>query len=269
MLVTIVDTPHRLVLKCDWCGSTFERPYSTGRTKGSHHYCTRKCQGLGTREKRELTSQQRYGETVAMKTQTTKNKLRSTFQGRYGVNAASQVPGAEERKRQTCMQRYGVPYVMQHAGVNEKRERTCRDRYGHSTALNTVTAREKNQSPECQRKKHETMRQNGTYGSSLPEERCFLLLCELYGADNVERQVTINKWPIDFYVKSIDVYVQLDGVYWHGLDRSIEVIAEHRTKRDAQIHRKWLIDREQNQWFAERGMKLVRIRDIDLPTVRQ
>jgi hypothetical protein len=61
--------------------------------------------------------------------------------------------------------------------------------------------------------------------------------------------------------RSIDTYVQLDGVYWHGLDRPIELIAEHRTKRDVQIHKKWATDREQDAWFAERGMKLVRITD--------
>jgi hypothetical protein len=56
--------------------------------------------------------------------------------------------------------------------------------------------------------------------------------------------------------------VQLDGVYWHGLDRPIDVIAERRTKRDAQIHKKWLMDREQDRWFVENGMRLIRITDL-------
>ena len=75
------------------------------------------------------------------------------------------------------------------------------------------------------------------------------------------RQYVVHRWPIDFYIKSIDTYVQLDGVYWHGLDRPIEAIAEHRTKRDVQIHKKWLIDRQQVEWFASRGLRLVRITD--------
>jgi hypothetical protein len=108
------------------------------------------------------------------------------------------------------------------------------------------------------------MKLSGTYRKSKSEDQCYDLLCECFGADDVERQVRINdRWAIDFYIKSIDtyVYVQFDGVYWHGLDRPIELIAEHRTKRDVQIHKKWATDREQDAWFSERGMKLIRISD--------
>ena len=107
------------------------------------------------------------------------------------------------------------------------------------------------------------MKANCTYGkSSKPEEKLYTLLCAWFDVDNVSRNVFVNsRWPIDFYIKSIDTYVQLDGIYWHGLDRPIEVIAEHRTKRDAQIHKKWLTDREQNRWFSEREMNLVRVTD--------
>lgn len=65
-----------------------------------------------------------------------------------------------------------------------------------------------------------------------------------------------------FYIPEIDTYVQFDGVYWHGLDRPLEEIAKYKTKRDVQIYKKWLSDREQDRWFKEQGMKLVRITDI-------
>jgi very-short-patch-repair endonuclease len=122
------------------------------------------------------------------------------------------------------------------------------------TWLNTPSA--------CQ-KRHQTMKLHGSYKKSSTEDMLYVALCNAYGIDEVQRQVPVlgTRWAIDFYVKSIDTYIQLDGVYWHGLDRPIEVIAEHRTKRDVQIHRKWLTDREQDKWFEERGMKLVRITD--------
>lgn len=88
-------------------------------------------------------------------------------------------------------------------------------------------------------------------------------LCAQHGVDNVERQVRVHKWPIDFYVKSIDTWIQVDGVYWHGLDGQLE---EHRKraaldKRSRIIVYKWETDRRQEQWFAERGMRLIRITD--------
>lgn len=117
--------------------------------------------------------------------------------------------------------------------------------------------------PEACIKRHETMKRNGTYRKSSVEDQVYDYLCSTFGDDQVERNVMINdKWPIDFYVKSIDTYIQLDGVYWHGLDRPIEEIAKHKTPRDAQIHKKWMTDRAQDAWFKERGMTLKRLTDV-------
>lgn len=117
--------------------------------------------------------------------------------------------------------------------------------------------------PEACAKRHQTMKTNGTYGKSSVEDVLYVYLCDKYGAEHVVRNALVNdRWPIDFYVKSIDTYIQLDGVYWHGLDRPIDVISEHKTKRDAQIHKKWLTDREQDQWFRERQLNLIRLTDV-------
>ena len=196
-----------------------------------------------------------------MKTQALKNKLRTTFQTKYGVGSASQIQGSEEKKVTTCLMRYGVMHPLQRPDFDEKRKQTCIERYGVTAAFNTSAAREKNRSSETQRKKHETMKRNHTYGSSKPEEACYVALCKMFGIDDVERQVTLHKWPIDFRVKSTDTYVQFDGVYWHGLDRPIEEIKASTSKRDAQIYKKWLTDREQDAWCAENAVRLIRIKE--------
>lgn len=117
--------------------------------------------------------------------------------------------------------------------------------------------------PEACAKRHQTMKANGTYRKSSVEDALYVYLCDKHGVEQIVRNALVNnRWPIDFYVKSIDTYVQLDGVYWHGLDRPIEVISEHRTKRDAQIHKKWLTDREQDRWFREQGLNLIRLTDV-------
>lgn len=119
-------------------------------------------------------------------------------------------------------------------------------------------------SVEACAKRHQTMKRNGTYQKSLPEDALYVYLCEKHGYQNVERNAWVNdRWPIDFYIKDIDTYVQLDGVYWHGLNRPIEIIAAYKNKRDIVIHRKWMTDREQDRWFVEQGMKLVRLTDLE------
>lgn len=110
-------------------------------------------------------------------------------------------------------------------------------------------------------KSHETKKQNGTYASSKAEDRFYERLVRLFG--NVERQVSIihdvGQWSIDFKIN--DVYVQFDGVYWHGLDRPVQMIRESGKMRDQAIL--WAIegDQLQNAWFAARGLRLVRITD--------
>lgn len=113
--------------------------------------------------------------------------------------------------------------------------------------------------PDACRKRHETMKRNGTYRKSRPEDELYKYLVQRFG--DVERQRYVNGWPIDFYVPSVDAYVQLDGVYWHGLDKPIEQIRQSSRPRDRQIVKKWETDRAQGAWFAAREMRLVRITD--------
>jgi hypothetical protein len=108
-------------------------------------------------------------------------------------------------------------------------------------------------------KRHESMKRNGTYKSSKPEEIVYQMLCEKYGSDNVSRQTVVKQWPIDFYVKTTDTYIQVDGVYWHGIGRTKEELLCSVIPRDKIILRKKLTDEEQNEWFGKHSMKLVRI----------
>ena len=112
-------------------------------------------------------------------------------------------------------------------------------------------------------KRHETMKRNQTFQSSIPEEIVAQLLFNTYGVDGVDRQVRVinTRWEIDFYVRSLNRYVQVDGVYWHGLDRSLAMIQSSAltSKRDANILRKFNTDRAQDIYF---GDKLLRITDV-------
>lgn len=78
---------------------------------------------------------------------------------------------------------------------------------------------------------------------------------------NIDEQVV--RWNIDMYVHNLNVYVQFDGVYWHGLDRPIDVIRSSKSSRDKTIYKKWQSDRQQDVWFQNQNKKLIRITDID------
>jgi very-short-patch-repair endonuclease len=140
-----------------------------------------------------------------------------------------------------------------------KRRATIKERFGVESVLALPEIHALANTPEKCRQRHLTMKANGTYFTSKPEEALYQYLVARF--QHVERQVVVNQWPIDFYVVDIDAYVQLDGAYWHGLDRPIEEIAQFKTPRDRTILRKFQIDREQDEWFRSTDRRLLRITD--------
>lgn len=58
--------------------------------------------------------------------------------------------------------------------------------------------------------------------------------------------------------RPIDVYLQLDGVFWHGLDKPLEEIVSF-----PQVIFQFEDDHKQDAWFQIRGLKLVQITDLE------
>lgn len=114
-------------------------------------------------------------------------------------------------------------------------------------------------SPEVRKRIRTTLKQNKSYLKSRPEDRLYAALSSVFRS--VERQAPLNGWDIDFLVHDVSTYVQLDGVYWHGLDRPIEQIRLRASKHDVRILGTMQRDVEQNHYCATHGIRLVRITD--------
>ena len=238
---------------------------------------------LKLRACREKTNQ-------ASKSQEVQEKIKQTNVQRYGAETPFKAKSCREKAKQTCKLHHGAEYPLQCTHIKAKQEKTCEriygfknaakaertkkkikdtniTRYGSTCSFQAPHLAEKCHSKETSTKRHQTMKKNGTYRKSNPENDCYVLLCKSYGQENIERQTRINDWNIDFYIKSINVYIQLDGVYWHGLNRPIEIIKESKHPRDKVIYRTWLRDQEQSVWFKENNLKLIRITDVQLKTM--
>jgi len=212
------------------------------------------------RQKSTETLKQRYGVSSYLSSAECRIRLEKTSLEKWGVSHPSQSSEIKEKKREAAVTRYGVDNVSQSEEVKASKRQTCQVRYGVENTFQSRTLMSKVDRAAAYRKRLDTMRRDGTVKKSLPEDRLYELLHSVFG--DVERQVIINdRWPIDFYVKSMDIYIQFDGVYWHGLDRPIDVIAKHKTSQDIIIHKKWLTDREQDTWFESNGLRLFRISD--------
>jgi len=96
--------------------------------------------------------------------------------------------------------------------------------------------------------------------SSKEEDKFYEFLCDNLGKENFERHKVINDfWSIDLFYRPRSLYVQFDGIYWHGLDRSLEEIKNRKCKQGRQIYKKYQIDRRQEVWFKKNNISFIRI----------
>jgi len=150
---------------------------------------------------------------------------------------------------------------MQNPEIQEKSEQTMEIRYGVKNYNQTKEFRENTNWHEAVKKQHKTKKENGTYGKSKTEDQFYQFLLEHFSKNDIERQPIINEWAIDFYIKSLNLYIQFDGTYYHGLDRPIQEIFNFKTSTDKTIFQTYLRDQKQNHFFHQNKLKLFRISD--------
>lgn len=252
---------------CDECNNEYHTTRSLESTrkknKGEFDFCSNACKVNSRKEGGKLwmiaqnTSMKNWGVPSPMQSNTIKARYKESFQERYGVNVTSpmHLHSAQEKRKRTHLERYGFEETFQAEGAKAKRRKTWLEHYG---------VEYKPWGPEALTASILAMEKNPSKWSSKVEDKFCDELAKSFGV--IHRQKRVHKWPIDAYIPSIDTYVQLDGVYWHGLDRPIEVIQNSTSSRDQGIYRKTLIDKEQNLWFETHHLKLVRITDVEFQT---
>lgn len=250
--------------ECDTCGVIYEkRPGSASRSTSGLTFCNRKCRGMSIRVGNEaylLTKKKMleiHGVENLMQLKETREKIKKTLLERYGVENPSHSEEFKEKRKRTHLERYGHEETFQSPEILAKREVTWMKKYGQRDPRNQPHLQQ-----IAKEKSQETMTQSPQKWSSKIENSFAETLSSEYG--EVIRQKWVNRWPIDYYIPSVDTYVQLDGVYWHGLDKPIEEIRESKRPRDIGRVQKWEQDRKQEAWFAAHSLRLVRVTDIEV-----
>lgn len=135
------------------------------------------------------------------------------------------------------------------------------ERYGRETYTGSADHQSKMDFKEIAQKAWITKIANGSCSKSLPEERLNSILVKEYGADAVSRQMPVIRQWVDFYLDPLTLFVQVDGTYWHGLNRPFEQIEAQKTTQDVKIYKQILRDRKLNAHMTENGLNIVRITD--------
>ena len=67
-------------------------------------------------------------------------------------------------------------------------------------------------------KQFATKRQRKTFSTSMQEDKCYDILCDVFEQNMVLRQYSSDKYPFncDFYIKSLDLYIECNFHWTHG-----------------------------------------------------
>lgn len=233
---------------------------------GVEHHIAAQC----VREKSLQTLRENFGVDNPMKSEIVKRKVKETLESKYGdgIVNPSQIPGVQDKIRETSNTRYGVVHFTQAFSVKEKQCMSMIAKYGHDNAFKLPTTRIACHTKDAHRKRLQTMKSKGmNFQSSRVEDHLFENLKDSFV--EVYRHVEVNGWDIDFYIKDIDTYVNMNGVYWHGRDMTHKHLEESMTKQSKTILGTKLRDESREKWFLENKKRLVIVWEDELESAIQ
>jgi hypothetical protein len=142
-------------------------------------------------EKSEQTKLLRYGNTRY----TNRQKAKATNKRIHGDENYNNRNKAYE----TCLERYGTIFYTQ---TNEYKEL-----YSNSNFVK-----------QKQEKEHITKKKNGTEGVSIKEDKLFNILLTKFPDVKRQYRTDVYPYPCDFYIPSLDLYIEYQGEPGHGTE---------------------------------------------------
>lgn len=235
-----------LHLKCDECKILFTCSKSNLKNraiKQENHFCSKKCSSL------------------SIKNGSLRNKIENGFIKKYGYKSYMHTKKFKKHVEDLCMKQYGVKSRLESKEILKKISDTCTEKYGTRVFVGSEIWKSKMDFQKNAKKAWETRIRNGSCSKSKPEENFYNVLCKEFGIEDIKRQIPMIRQWIDFYIVSLDLYVQLDGIYWHGLNRDINTIKNSSARQDKKIYKNYLRDQKLNKYTKENNIKMLRITD--------
>ena len=249
-----------IVLKCDYCGIEFTKKSRLSLIQKQFHFHDKACVDFASRldgilyTKKCETYRNKTGIENPFQDPKIKQQIVNINLTKLGVAYPMQSEIVKEKSRVTCLKKYGAENVAKSQHFLTKSRESSIARYGVSNPMQAIEVKSKLDYREISRKGHETKKKTGSYRRSKPEILCESVLKDIFGAENVILGKQVQQWPIDFYITTIDTYVQIDGEFWHGH----MCLPREETQLFSVIKQNIQRDIIQNEWFKNHNLKLER-----------
>ena len=259
-----------------------------------------------TREKIRKTNLELYGSEYASQSNLIKEKTAKTCIERYGVKSPAQNKEIYQKQIETNLKLYGVEHYSQAEmykkmlpEIQNKIKETSLKKYGaehysrseefkklqplfqektKQSNLKKFGVERAIESSVIQQKIYNTKKQNNSFNTSKPELKLLKILQDKFGISDIEYQYKSPQYPFacDFYIKSLDLYIELQGSWTHGKAPYDAKNPDHIKKlnewiqksQTSQFYRNaidvWTCaDVEKRKTVKENGIKLIEVFDSE------
>ena len=238
--------------------------------KGFQKTCSSKCAAnlKSTINKRKETNLKKYGVEFIPQLKSIQLKIKETKLLRYNDENYNNI----EKYKSTCLEKYGVDNIFKDLVFRksyetnriesirnnssqsnnwvkyterdnnvEKRKKTSIEKYGVEHYQNSIEF--KQESKKITEKIWNTKKKNGTTNTSKIESKIYNLLVNEFGV--VKREYKSEKYPFncDFYIPSIDMYIEYQGFFTHGNGAFLN------TPEDIELLEKWNEKKEKSTFY--------------------
>ena len=164
-------------------------------------------------EKAESTCLERYSVRNYALTDEYHDRVKSTSLEKYGEEYYSQTIECKERMRKTWIDKYGgVGYASPE--MQDKMKLLCLEKFGVENYAQSEEYHEKYQ--DVLAKRLETMRKNHTFKTSKTEKELEIELREIFPDLRTQYKSELYPFKCDFYIPSLDLYIEYNGTWLHG-----------------------------------------------------
>lgn len=218
-------------------------------------------------DKVKKTCLQKYGVDNYAKTKECKEKIYQTCLEKYGIKSYNNV----EKAKRTCLKKYGVNHYSKTKKfkdqlnekldiIKEKRRETFLKHFGKECYFQTDLFKNNRKAfylknygvdeyfktQEFKDKEYVTKQINNSFNKSSKEDQVYKLLLTIFDKNNIIRQYKSKLYPFacDFYIKSLDLYIEYNGHWTHGNDSFDKNNLEHQ-----RILEKWKRKSEKSKFY--------------------
>lgn len=209
--------------KCKYCGNKINNIWKNKEFCCNNHSVTfrNKCQD--NKDKVKNTNLLKYGGVAPLSSDAIKEKVKNTCLNKYGVDNYTKTDECKIKTKQTCLNKYGVDnpsksklFKDKYNIIQEAIKITCRNKYKAECWAQSLD--HKKRSKFIYQKRYTTLKKNNSFNKSNEEEQVYKLFLTILDKNNIIRQYKSEKYPFacDFYIKSLDLYIEYNGHWTHG-----------------------------------------------------